>query len=121
GTPGTQMSVWMGFSGGSLVLASSVSMKGDAGTVALAEGGELRTTVAGRDDGDKRFWSSVRYLEPAGQRVAWLSDRESLGYKQIPFVSVQWPLGVDQSVLGTRLRAGGALVRKGIGMPSASR
>jgi hypothetical protein len=113
--------VWMGLTGGSLVQASSVSARGDVITIGLVAGGELRTTLAGRDDPDKRFWDAVTYLEPVGSRVAWLSDRESLGYKHIPFVSVERPLGIDQSVLRTRLRAGGAVFRKGIGMPSASR
>jgi hypothetical protein len=115
------MAVWMGLKESSLVRAQSVSIKRDVVTVVLATGGELKSTLADRDDASSRFWSSVNYLEPSSGRVVWLSDRESLGYKQIPFVSVQWPLGMDQSVLGTRLRAHGAIFRKGIGMPSASR
>jgi len=117
---GTQ-AVWIGFARGSLVQAAAVSTRGDAVTVALTGGGELKTTLTEREEANKRFWSSVMYLEPTGRRVAWLSGRESLGYKQVPFVSVQWPLGVDESVLGTRLRAAGAVFRKGIGMPSSSR
>src|SRR5262245_34481757 len=113
--------VWMGLSGGSLVQASSVAVRGDVVTLALAVGGELKTTLAGRDDPDKRFWDAVTYLEPVSARVAWLSDRESLGYKHIPFVSVERPIGIDQSVVGTRLRSSDAVIRKGIGMPSASR
>ncbi|MBW8883397.1 MAG: NPCBM/NEW2 domain-containing protein [Planctomycetia bacterium] len=113
--------VWMGLTGGSIVQASSVRVRGDSVTMALAGGGELKTTLAGRDEPAKRFWDAVTYLEPVGSRVTWLSHREALGYKQIPFLSVKQPLGIDQSVLGTRLRADGAVFRKGIGMPSASR
>jgi hypothetical protein len=58
----------------------------------------------------------------------WLSDLPHLGYKHIPFVSVERPLGIDQSILGSRLRHGRAgpeqkeaVFRKGLGMPSASR
>src|SRR5262245_15618569 len=113
--------VWMGLSGGSLVQALSVSARGGVVTIELAAGGELKTTLAGRDDPDKRFWDAVTYLEPVNARVGWLADRESLGYKHIPFVSVERPLGIDQSVVGTRLRSGGGVFRKGVGMPSASR
>src|SRR5207249_352656 len=63
----------------------------------------------------------VIYLEPAAPRVKWISELPTLGYKQIPFISVERSVGIDQSVLGTRLRAGGAVFRQGLGMPSASR
>jgi len=118
---GSRTSAWLGLTDGTLVRASSVSSKGDIVTVALALGGELKTTLSGRDDPSKRFWDSVNYVEPRAARLTWLADLPPLGYKHIPFVSIERPLGVDESVLGTRLRAGGALFRKGIGMPSASR
>jgi hypothetical protein len=112
---------WLGAGDGSLVRATSIGVRGDIVTLALAAGGELKTTLSGRDDPDKRFWDAITYLEPAAPRVSWLSDQEPLGYKHIPFVSVERPFGVDQNVLGGRLRAAGALFRKGLGMPSASR
>jgi NPCBM/NEW2 domain-containing protein len=116
-----KMSAWLGIGGGSLLRADSISVKGDLVTVALSAGGELKTTLLGRDDPDKRFWDAVTYVEPVSSRSIWLSDQKPLGYKHIPFVSVEWPFGADQSVLATRLRAGAAVFRKGLGMPSASR
>jgi NPCBM/NEW2 domain len=114
-------SVWLGTSDGSLVRAASVSVRGDVVTVSLAAGGDLKTTLLGRDDPDKRFWDAITYVEPTSPHVTWLSDQQPLGYKHIPFVSVERPFGADQNVLEGRLRAAGGLYRKGLGMPSASR
>ena len=118
---GGRMAAWLGLTDGSLVRTAAVSTKGDIVTVALAAGGELKTTLTGRDDPEARFWDAIRYIEPASPRVTWLSDQEPVGFKHIPFVSVSRPFGVDASVLGSRLRCGGSLFRKGLGMPSASR
>src|SRR5262249_22992028 len=92
-----QMFAWLGLTDGSLVRTSSVSSRGDIVTVALAQGGELRTTLSGRDDPEKRFWDAVTYVEPNAPGMKWLSDLQPLGYKHIPFVSIERPLGVDQS------------------------
>jgi hypothetical protein len=51
----------------------------------------------------------------------WLSDLTPLGYKHIPFLSVERPFGADRNVLGSRMRIGGNIYRKGLGMPSAAR
>jgi len=112
---------WLGLNEGSLICCSALRTKGNVLSIELAAGGELKTSVTGRDDPDKRFWDAVTYAEPASPRVQWLSDQTSAAYKQIPFLSVERPLGIDESALGTRLRAGQAMFRKGIGMPSASR
>jgi hypothetical protein len=119
--PSGAMSAWLGLADGSLVRATQVTVKGDAVRLALAAGGQLQTTLAGRKDTSKKFWDEITYLEPASPRVQWLSDLPTLGYRHIPFVSVERSLGNDGSVLGTRLRAGVSVIRKGLGMPSASR
>jgi len=114
-------SAWIGFADGSLVHAKSLSIKGDVVTVGLAAGGELRTTLSGRADARQRFWNTVTYVEPISPRVKWLADLPPLGFKHIPFLSVNRPLGIDESVLSTRLRVGDMVFPRGIGMPSASR
>jgi len=116
-----QPTCWLGLSDGSLVRARSVSVKGDVASIGLAAGGELKATLAARDDPQKRFWDAVTYVEPARSRLTWLSDVKPLGYKHIPFLSILRPYQSDQCVLGSRLRAHRAVFRKGIGMPSASR
>jgi hypothetical protein len=119
--PAGEMSGWLGLRDGSLVRAAQVSVKGDVVTVHLAAGGQILTTLAGRKDAALKFWDEVTYLEPVGPRVKWLSDLPALAFRHIPFLSAERPLGRDQNVLGGRLRAGGAVCRKGLGMPSASR
>ena len=53
--------------------------------------------------------------------MQWLANVEPLGYKHIPFLSVNRSYGVDANVLGMRLRSNDAVMPRGIGMPSASR
>jgi hypothetical protein len=118
GPPGAAL---VGFSDGSLLSAKAITVKGDQVAVSLAAGGKLQTTLAGRDDPDKRFWDAVEFIEPVTPRVSWLPHNKSLGYKHIPFLSVERPLGIHRNVLGSRLRAGGATWLHGLGMPSASR
>jgi hypothetical protein len=106
---------------GSLVRAAHISVKGDILSLPLLAGGELKTTLSGRDDPNERFWSEITWLQSSSPRLTWLSDLAPLGYKQIPFLSVERGYGSDRSVLGTRLRVDDAVFPKGIGMPSASR
>jgi hypothetical protein len=112
---------WLGLTDGSLVNARSIAVKGDQVTISLAGGGSLKTTLSGRDDPNETFWNAVTYLQPASPRVRYLSEQESLGYKHIPFLSVERPLARDANVLGHKLRAGKAVFLQGLGMPSTSR
>src|SRR5262245_21200025 len=86
-----RLACWLGLGDGSLIRARSVSVKDDNVSIGLAAGGELKTTLAGRDDPQRRFWDALRYVEPVGSRMTWLSDISPLGYKHIPFLSVQRP------------------------------
>jgi len=115
------MSAWLGLADGSFVKVRKITVQGDVVTLALAAGGQLTTTLTGRKDASRKFWDEITCLEPAAAGLAWLSDLPGLGYRHIPFLSVQRPLGLDSCVLGSRLRAGGAVHRKGLGMPTASR
>lgn len=117
----TAGTAWLGLSDGSLVNARSISVKGGEVSITLGAGGTLKTTLAGRDDPDRRLWDAIEYVQPATARVEWLPHKKSLGYKHIPFLSVERELGIHENVLGTRLRAGGATYLQGLGMPSTSR
>jgi hypothetical protein len=111
----------IGLSDGSLLNAKAITVKGDQVVVSLAAGGKLLTTLAGRDDPNKKLWDAVEFIEPITPRVSWLPHNKSLGYKHIPFLSVERPLGIHRNVLGSRLRAGGTTHLHGLGMPSTSR
>ena len=60
-------------------------------------------------------------LQPLGGTVTYLSDLEPHRYVHVPYLDLQWPLGRDRNVLGGRLRAGGQLFSKGLGVHSAAR
>ena len=117
----TAPAAWLGLSDGSLISARSIAIRGGEVSIALAAGGTLKTTLAGRDDPEKKLWDAITYVQPQTRRAAWLPHVKSLGYKHIPFLSVQRDLGIHQNVLGTRLRAGGATFLQGLGMTSTSR
>ena len=113
--------LWIGCKDGSLVQATSIAAVGEKLTIKLVAGGELATNSPGRSDDGPTFWSDVTWLQSAGGDVAWLSDQKTIGYKHIPFLSIDWPYENDMSVTGGRLRAGGAVFPKGLGMHTTSR
>ncbi len=113
--------IWIGCKDGSLVQASSIAAAGEKLAIKLVGGGELATTLAGRSDEGPTFWSEVNWLQSAGGDVAWLSDQKTIGYKHIPFLTIDWPFENDKNVTGGRLRAAGSLFPKGLGMHTTSR
>jgi hypothetical protein len=119
-TDGPQ-SVWLGLRDGSLVQAAAIRAQNDKLTIRLVAGGEPVTSLANHADPDATFWDEVTFLQPSGPRVVWLSDLKTLGYKHIPFLSIDWPYETDRSVIGSRLRSGGAVFPKGLGMHTTSR
>jgi hypothetical protein len=116
-----KLSAWIGCRDGSLVHAAAIESNAGIVTIKLAAGGELKTTLAGRDDPSEKFWDAVTLVQPASSRVAWLSDLAPLGYKHIPFLATEWPFASDRSAAGGRLRGDRAIWLKGLGMHSASR
>ncbi len=60
-------------------------------------------------------------LLPLGGRVDYLSDMKPSSYRHIPYLQLSWPFAADASVSGGRLRAGGMLYLKGLGMHSPAR
>ncbi|MCS7237580.1 MAG: NPCBM/NEW2 domain-containing protein [Thermoguttaceae bacterium] len=61
---------------------------------------------------------SVVLLEPLGGPVVYISDLEPAEYEHRPFLGIKRELGRDRSVLGSRLRKGGRVFPKGLGMQS---
>ena len=79
---------------------------------------ELQTAAGVKLAGDS---SHLVFLQPLGGRATYLSDLKPSGYRHIPMLDLPWRHQADRNVLGSRLRAGGKLYLKGIGMHSASR
>lgn len=61
------------------------------------------------------------FLQPESDRVVYLSDLAPEGYRHVPFLSLAWDYRLDRNALGGRLRNGGRVHLKGIGMHTASR
>ncbi len=101
---------WLGLTDGSRLLVSSLVIDGAKAQVALAAGPKFDCAA---DD--------ICAIRPLGGRTIYLSDLKPASYQYIPLLDLHWPWHADRNVLGTRLRAGGQLYVKGLGMHSASR
>lgn len=108
---GAQEGAWLGFSDGGRVLARSWSVSADEVTLAWAAADVTGVTERNR----------LCYARPQGGKVAYLSDMPIVAYKHLPFLDTAWSYRQDRCATGTRLRAGGRLYDKGIGMHSVSR
>jgi hypothetical protein len=104
----------VGFRDGSLWQVAKVTDAGAGTQFRLVCGAEF--TLA-----NDLLTSDVTWLRPRGQRVTYLSDLPSVGYKHIPLLELPWPLQRDRNVLGGQLRCGGRICTKGLGLHSTSR
>jgi hypothetical protein len=113
--------VQLGFSDGSLIAARQVAVAGDAVRFDLEGGGTLTAPLDQADEDAPTLWRKITWGRPGSERVKYLSDLQPLGYKHIPLLTLEWPFGQDRNVLGGRLRSGGAIYPKGLGMHTVSR
>jgi hypothetical protein len=82
----------------------------------------LQASAADNDlEPPESFWSRVACLQPLAQRVIYLSDLKTIGFKHVPLFDWQQKYANDRSVTHSLLRAGGRRYIKGIGMPATSR
>jgi hypothetical protein len=108
----------LGFTNGSRLTVDSVeyevplSDEEDSKTLVRLAGGGPTWTLPGAE------LSCVAVRAP---QVEYLSDRTPVEFVHIPHFTMKWPYQNDRSVLGTRLRTGGVLHLKGVGVHSASR
>jgi hypothetical protein len=100
----------IGLADGSRLTAATWSGDGAKLLLTTRSGLEMKTPVA-----------QVCALQSLGGRAIYLSDLQASGFVHIPFLSTAWPLALDRSVGGGRLRAGGSEYVKGLGMHSAAR
>jgi len=112
---GRASGVRVGFRDGSTLWADSLS---------LAEQ-ELSLKLSGRDKPItipyRQALRELTYVRPPSPQVEYLSDMKLYGYKHAPFLSLERPFYRDRNAAGGRLRAGGRIVEKGLGMPATSR
>ncbi len=76
-------------------------------------------TLSSADDIDAT--TDLIFLMPFGPHLTYVSDLKPLDYKHIPYLDLPWDYGVNRNVLGGRLRSGGHVHIKGLGMHSTSR
>jgi len=100
----------VGLCDGGRVLATSLVTEQRTARLKLVGGGELVVPLA-----------AIVALQSLGGRAVYLSDLQPSSYRHIPFLQLTWPYLADASVRGSRLRAGGRLTLKGLGMHSPSR
>ena len=100
----------MGFSDGTRLTAIELTADAAGAKLKLAGGAELKAAI-----------DQIVALQPLGGKVVYLSDLKPISYRHVPFLQLEWPFHADRNVLGSRLRAGGKLFVKGLGMHSPSR
>jgi hypothetical protein len=103
--------VLVGFRDGSLLRATRLNISPKSVRLGLGESLTLEASEP----------RAVVSLQPLSPRVTYLSDLAPLSYRHVPYLTVAWPYHADRDVLGGRLRAGGRLYSKGLGVHSASR
>jgi hypothetical protein len=103
---------WVGLADGSLLLAAKLVREPGAKTakITLASGQEWTTAA-----------ENVVFLQPLGGRAVYLGDLRPAEFRHIPFLDLPWPYHADRSVTGGRLRSGGRLYLKGLGVHSSAR
>jgi hypothetical protein len=101
--------------------------------VGLADGSRLSVREFVREGGDLHLHltsgptfrgaaaSDIVSLQPFPGGVAYLSDLTPHRFVHVPYLSLEWPLAEDRNILGGRLRVGGRLFSKGLGVHSAAR
>jgi hypothetical protein len=110
---------WVGFQDGSCLAVTRLECHDDTLALQLACGTQLSSEQPPTPQDCP--WGTITFLQSFGSQVTYLSDLEPLSYRQIPYLGIEWPYRLDRSVLGERLRCGGRLFLKGLGMHGSSR
>ncbi len=113
-TEGGSPQAWLGFRDGSLLTVAAIDAEGPnvVWTTACGQRLALPADLA---------WQEVQLVHPLGGTSRYLSDRTPRGYQHSPYLELKRDLGRDRNVLGRRLRCGGYLHLKGLGMATTSR
>ena len=105
----------IGFFDGTCLTVERVVANRQAAIVSLPAGVTLESQP------DAHLLDQIALVQPLGGRVTYLSDLKPAGYKHAAYLARTWTYGIDRNVLGGRLRGGGTLFAKGLGMHSAAR
>ncbi len=100
---------WVGLSDGSRLLATQLSVEGQAAKIISV--GQPFTLAR----------SAIVFLQPLGGRAVYLSDLKPAEYRQTPYLDLPWPYHNDRNVTGGFLRCHGHPYLKGLGVHSAAR
>ncbi len=101
----------VGLRDGTLLVATSLSAAKDTMWAKLTAGVEIESDTPGE----------IVSLQTLGGQATYLSDMTEHRFRHIPYLDLSWTFHKDHNVLGGRLRAGGRLYNKGLGMHSAAR
>ena len=112
-------------------LARSGRKTGLWAMVGLSDGARLPAAALKIDEGQAEIKlagdvvlataaENIVFLQPFGGKATYLSDLEPSQYTHVPFLTLPWDYARDKSVVGTRLRAGGNLYEKGLGLHSTA-
>jgi hypothetical protein len=113
-TPPRGPFVQLGFRDGGALFVRQIETVGGRVRLGLIGGAALETESDSLRD-------ELALVQPFGAAVTYLSDLKPVGYKHIPFLKQAWPFEMDRSVIGGRLRHGGQIFSKGLGMHSTAR
>ncbi len=102
---------WVGFRDGTRLIATRLTM----GPSSL----KIRSVAAGVRTTDSP--GDLVFLQPLGGRATYLSDLKATGYNHLAYLDLHWPYGIDRCAANGRLRSGGRLYLKGLGMHTMAR
>jgi hypothetical protein len=108
------LQAWFGFREDGLLLVEKIEPSANTLTLGLPGRIELQTDV-------EVFRETLQFVQPLGGRAVYLSDLSPVGYRHIPYLSLEWRYGEDQNVLGGPLMSKERNFLKGLGMHSTSR
>ena len=117
--PAGSQQTLVGLRDGSLIHVQAMQRTARNLEFQLVAGPRIATEPSATPEGQP--WHAVVMLQPFRGHVTYLSDLQPLGYRHIPFLEMTWPFRPDRSVSGGRLRHGGDVWAKGLGMHSSSR
>ncbi|MBN2291117.1 MAG: NPCBM/NEW2 domain-containing protein [Pirellulales bacterium] len=112
---GGDIKAWIGLADGSLLLVQRF----------LLDAKKLTISLSGNSAGKADDWitspEELSFVQPMGTKAIYLSDLTADEYRNVPYLDLAWPYGIDRNVSGGRLRWGGRLFIKGLGVHSSAR